>query len=192
MRTFLWLFLAFSLTATHAQSAPSNPETFPLQDVLTQVNLALRDYQIAAVQSNNKLPALKSADFDFKTSSSKSVGASFTFFIFTLGGSHSDESANDVVFHYEVPKPTRFQSHAQKTPVQLREQLTHTIEAAARSLQNAPSVTGLTFTRLAVTLSYGVTWSVNGGISVPMLVTSGLNAKKDHNAIQTIHLEFAN
>lgn len=191
MRAFFCLLLAFACTTVHAQSAQSKPDTFPLQDVLTQVNLALQDYQIAAEQSNNKLPALKFADFDFKTSTSKSVGASFTFFIFTLGGSHSHESANEVVFHYEVPEPPKSQPHALTAPVQLREQLTKTIEAAAQALHGAPELKGLAFTRLAVNISYGVTWSVNGGISVPMLVTSGLNAKKDHNSIQTLHLEFA-
>ena len=191
MRKFLWLLLAFSLTAAHAQSVQSNPSTFPLQDVIAQVNLALQDYQTEAQQSNNKLPALKSADFDFKTITGKSAGASISFFIFTIGGLKSNESVNDVVFHYEVPKPEKFQSHAQKSPVQLREQLTKTIEAAAQSLHDAPALKGLAFTRLAVTLSYGVRWSVNGGISFPMLITSGLNASKDHNAIQTVRLEFA-
>ncbi|HEX4021284.1 MAG TPA: hypothetical protein VHX63_09085 [Acidobacteriaceae bacterium] len=191
MRTFLLLLLAFSSALALAQDAKQNPRTISLSDAITQVNLALQDYQTEAEQSKSKLPPLKSADFDFKTTTDRSAGATFTFLIFTIGGSRSDESVNDVAFHYEVPKAPKLQSHGLGQPVQLREQLTKTIEAAAQSLQDAPALKGLAFSKLSVTISYGVKWTVTGGISVPMLVTSGLNAGKDRNSIQTIQLQFA-
>jgi hypothetical protein len=187
-------------TIAAAQTRAQPTDTFPLDQVITQVNLALNDYQLAAAASEKdsspkaqKLPELKSADFDFKTTNDTSNGITFTFLVFTIGGTRSSENVNDVTFHYQVPGGVTIPEanvHGGKAPRLLRDDLTKTIKAAAATLEDAPDLKGLPFQQLAITISYGVKWDVKAGVNVPMLVTSGFNFEKSRNAVQSVKLTF--
>jgi hypothetical protein len=196
--------MAQSSTAPTIQSTEagiSSQPTYPLDEVLIQVNLAINDYQLLAEKSQKdtspgaiKLPRLKSANFDFKTTNDSSVGPTFSFLIFTIGGSRSTESVNDVSFQYQVPdgflvpKSTGYTKDGK--PILLRESLSKTIMAAANTIYAAPLFQNLPFKELTVTISYGVKWDAKGGATVPMLVTSGFNFEKSKNAVQTVKLTF--
>jgi hypothetical protein len=181
-----------------AQLNPST-DTFPLDEVIGQVKAALNDYQASALSADNlklppakRLPKLKSAEFDFKTTNDTSVGLKFTFLIFTIGGSRSSENVNDVTFLYQVPTAASVKMQSHTPPRLLKDDLTKTIQAAATTLQNAQDLNDLPFQQLAITISYGVKWDVAGGVSVPMLITSGFNADKSRNAVQSVKLVFSN
>ncbi len=75
----------------------------PLDLVIPQVKAALDQYQQGLGSGPDALPALTSAEFDFKTSTATTVGGSINFFIFKVGGSHEKDVCNDVSFKYSVP-----------------------------------------------------------------------------------------
>jgi hypothetical protein len=198
----LLLFMALAPRAFSQTPAPPPPDTFPLDEVIAQVNLAFNDYQTFVDSPENqkvpaakRLPHLKSAEFDFKTTIDTSVGPTFSFLVFTIGGTRSTENVNDVTFHYQVPPAVSEASEASflhgKPPRLLREDLTKTIKAAAATLQNAPEVKNLPFQQLTITISYGVKWDVKAGVTVPMLVTTGFNFEKSRNAVQSVKLVYA-
>jgi hypothetical protein len=178
--------------ADTAAVAASPKDQAPLGAVMREVENALDLYQNNRGTGAATLPPLASAEFDFKATTSISEGVTVNFFIFKFGGSHQTDVTNDVVYTYALPKPQTPRSglSANKKPPLLKNQLAQTIQGAAEAVKTAASFQNLPFSKLAVTIQYGVTWDGNFGISVPTFVTIGLNADAKKNSIQSVKLVF--
>ena len=182
---------------------PHAHRTFPLKDVLSEVELALDDYQRDATEDSSEnqsqkmnLPKLKTATFNFKTTVDSSTSSQISFFIFTIGGGRSTETTNEVSFEYQVPEAHRQSSTASITSgnshIQLRNNLAHTISEAAKAVCALNAFHKMPLKQVSITISYGVKWDEKAGAIEPMLVTSGFNFEKSKNAIQSITLSFEN
>lgn len=168
-----------------------------LSRVVCEVEHALDAYQQSEdVEDKEVLPKLASADFDFKTVVDTKGGFTISFLIFKFGTTVEKQDTNDVDFQY-VPKSllkTALQGGRAKS---LQQELIDTIRSAAKAIVEqsktpAPGKDPLTFKSLAVTISYGVTWDVNGGINAPIsLITLGPSLDHSKNNVQQVKLVFA-
>jgi len=144
------------------------------------------------------LPPVLSADFDFKTVVDTKGTLGIGFYIFKIGGSYDKQTTNDVDFQY-APKSLAKGLVAAKRAVSFQEELFKTIKNAAKAIKDEqvkPVPTDekntLVFKQLTITLSYGVTWDINGGITVPInIVTLTAQLDRSKNAVQSVKLVFA-
>ncbi len=185
--------LSTAMTATPALAGDSQPkDTVDLNSVIKQVTSALNDYQNNLGGGADALPPLASAEFDFKTTVGTTVGGSINILIFKFGASHERDVVNDVTFTYSLPKPPKAAAtaHAKKPPT-LEDELAKTIQAAAAAVKTAGTLGKLNFSKLAVTLQYGVKWDGNGGVNIPVsLVTIGVSGDVNKNTVQSVKLTF--
>jgi hypothetical protein len=168
-----------------------------LSRVVCEVEQALDAYQQSAdVEDKAALPKIATADFDFKTVVDTKAGFTTSFLIFKFGTTVDKQDTNDVDFQY-VPKSllkTAFEGTRTKP---LQQELIDTIGSAAKAIVEqskmpAPGKDPLTFKQLSVTISYGVTWDVNGGINAPIsLVTLGPSLDHSKNNVQQVKLVFS-
>ena len=191
MKPLILLALALALPALAQQPCPiptdkSAPEV-PLCLVAQQITRTLDTYNADA--SSKSLPPLSKVIFDFKTSVATSGGFSFKIFIFSIGGSHSKDTTNDVSFTYTVPT---LASHSIAPPQDLSTTLLATLRAAAAQVKQTPTIGKGQFSSLTVTLAYGATWALNGGASAPIsLVTLGGSLDRKRSDTQSLTLVFA-
>jgi len=200
MRKWLPLFICFCTTPIFGQNpqpaaAPTaNPgEVAPLDLAINQVKAALDEYQKNRGGGADLLPALSSAEFDFKTTTATTVGGAVNLFIFKFGGSHEYDVVNDVTYTYSFPKPSPPPAGlaSNKKPPSLKDALAQAIQSAAAAVKTSGNLGKLTFNKLTVNLSYGVKWDGNIGANVPIqFVTVGLNADKNKNTVQSVKVVF--
>jgi hypothetical protein len=162
-----------------------------LDSVIFQVQRALDRYQASLGDGANALPPLKSADFTFKTTVTKSTGFSVSLFIFTIGASKQSDVVNQVEFAYAVPKPLK--AAHWRGNASLEDQLYETIVSASRAVASGAGGLGnLALSQFSVTLEFGVQRQANAGASPKIqIVTVGLKAGKDDNSVQSLKLTFA-
>jgi hypothetical protein len=98
-------------TATAAESKNANEQpagTADLAAVVQLVEHALKCYQALSKDLDplqpKGLPKISSAVMDFKTTIGKTVGFSFSIFVFKVGASREKDVTDDVSFTYSVPK----------------------------------------------------------------------------------------
>jgi hypothetical protein len=144
------LLLAFFFPVwLHGQAAQSDPDYAPLDSVVIQVDSALSEYQTHATNDQYKLPPLKTAKFEFKTTTTVTVGGTISLWIITFGASKETDVINDVTFDYGVKAPAPLHNalvpHPKETTV--RQQLVQTMEGAANALQTAQCVGKVPFNR---------------------------------------------
>lgn len=189
-KCFVLLVCFVSLSAFGQTSPP--PDAAPLNLVIAQVKGALAEYQNNRGGGADALPALSSAEFDFKATTATTVGLTVNLFIFKLGGSHENDVVNDVTYTYSVPKPpTTASLQSNKKPPLLKDALAQTIQSAAAAIKTSGTLGKLTFTKLTVNLQYGVKWDGNIGANVPIsFVTIGLSGDKNKNTVQSVKLVF--
>jgi hypothetical protein len=174
--------------AKHAKKA--QPDGIPLSLVIAQVQDALNEYQNNLGAGESALPPLSSAEFDFKTITDVTVGGSVSLLIFKFGVTHLHETVNDVTYTYAVAPPKSVTGERVAPPT-LKDQLAKAIQGAAKGVQGAATAAGMPFSRLAVTIQYGVKWDLNGaGQSAISFVTVGLNADRSQNTVQSVKLTF--
>jgi len=168
-----------------------------LSRVVCEVEQALDAYQQSEdVETKAILPKLATADFDFKTVVDTKGGFTISLLIFKFGGTVEKQDTNDVDFQY-VPKSLLKTALEGGRTKSLQDQLIETIRSAAKAIveQSKMPTQGkdpLTFKQLSVTISYGVTWDVNGGINAPIsLVTVGASLDRNKNNVQQVKLVFA-
>lgn len=165
--------------------------------VVCEVEKALDAYQQSEdVEDKGVLPKLASADFDFKTVVDTKGGFSINFLIFKFGTTVEKQDTNDVDFQY-VPKSILKTALEGGRAKSLQQELLDTIRAAAKAIVEQskipdPAKDPLVFKQLSVTIAYGVTWDVNGGINAPIsLVTLGASIDRSKNNVQSVKLVFA-
>lgn len=170
----------------------ANPsEEMPLHEVIAAVKAALEEYQNSIGSGPNALPPLSSADFEFKTTTAVTVGGSINLLIFKFGASREKDVVHDVTFSYDVPQP---KSGPLKAPAEppFQTALAETIRSAAEAVKTAGSLGNLSFSKLTLTVQYGVKWDTNAGGSGPIsFVTVGLNADRNKNTVHSVKLVFA-
>jgi hypothetical protein len=175
----------------------------PLSLVVCEVEKALDAYQqspeVSDKTKKDVLPGILSADFDFKTVVDTKGTLGIGFYIFKIGGSYDKQTTNDVVFQYVPKSLVKGPGYAvEKATVTLQEQLLKTIKDAASAIkaeQARPVPISekdpLVFKQLSVTISYGVTWDINGGATVPIsVVTLTAQLDRSKNAVQSVKLVF--
>lgn len=173
------------------------PDLHLLSQVVCEVELALDTYQQSTeVEVDHTLPKLASADFDFKTVVDTKGGFTFNILIFKIGGTVDKQNTNDVDLQY-VPKSLVKTALEGARAKSLQEELIDTIKAAAQAVKDQRSNMStakdpLEFQQLTVSLAYGVTWDINGGITAPIhLVTIGGTLDRSKNNVQQVKLVFA-
>jgi len=210
------VFLIFSSCAIHALDSSrtfnEKAPTVPLSDVIAATESALDDYQTYAKSPagiKDGLPPLASADFDFKTVVDTKGGLSINLFIFTIGASHEKQQTNDLDFtympHVEAPAKTlneffSFDGGKRKEPKTLYQDIIDTLKESAVEIKKAqdlaskptlPGTTKLDLCQLALTLSFGVTTDVQGGIKAPIqMVTLTASLDRSKNNVQQVKLTF--
>lgn len=175
-----------------AAGAPSG--TADLNSVITSVTTALRCYEDTRGSGPDALPHLQQAQFDFKTTTGKIGGVTVSFFIFKLGASKENDTTNQLSFTYSLPKPAGA-GHAlkfAKPPQLLTDALVADIQSAAAAVKARAKIDNLTFSKLTITLQYGVQFDGNVAVNVPVqLVTIGASYDGKRNDVQTITLTFS-
>jgi hypothetical protein len=176
----------------------------PLSLVVCEVENALDAYEqspeVADKKSKDVLPRILSADFDFKTVVDTKGTVGIGFYIFKIGGSYDKQTTNDVDFQYVPKSLSETKGIVEVKPSEsFQDELLKTIRAAAKAIKEeqakpVPSSAKdpLVFKQLSVTVSYGVTWDVNGGITVPInIVTLTAQLDRSKNSVQSVKLVFA-
>lgn len=167
-----------------------------LSRVVCEVEQALDAYQQSDDVDKGVLPKLATADFDFKTVVDTKGGPTINLFIFKFGATVEKQDTNEVDFQY-VPKSllkTALEAHRTKS---LQQEMIDTIRSAAQAIVEqtknpAPAKYPLVFKQLSVTISYGVSWDINGGINAPIsLVTLGASIDHSKNNVQQVKVVFS-
>lgn len=187
-----------TVTAYENKNVKDQPaDTVNLAAVVQLVDQALRCYQALSKDLDplqpKGLPKITSAAMDFKTTTGKTVGFSFSIFVFKVGASREKDVTDDVSFTYSVPKvalpPTK--GVTKPAPADLFEELVKEVAAAATAAQAQSTALGLPLSKVQIQISYGIKFDGNVGASVPIsLVTIGGNGDYNKNNTQTIALTF--
>ena len=176
-------------------------DTVPLEQVIAVTEMALNDYQAQAEASQgtaNKLPPLATADFDFKTVVDTKGGGGINLFVFTLGATKEKQATTDLDFQY-APHPAEklgLQSFGKDTKT-LYQAIIDTLTESSKEIAKAnetnaaPGQPSLDLCQLSITLSFGVTTDVQGGVKVPFqLVTISGTLDRSKNNVQQVKLIF--
>lgn len=174
--------------------------TADLPSVVKTVEQALECYQAVAQTTDEMqpkgLPTLSSAVMDFKATTGKTVGFTFSVFVFKIGASREKDVTDDLTFTYAVPKvilPHDAQGFVKvkPKPPALYEELVKEVQAAAAAAQAQSIALGMPLSKVTVLVSYGIKFDGNVSINVPVqLVTIGGNGDYNKNNTQTITLTF--
>jgi hypothetical protein len=182
-----------SLTATDVKAKGM----VPLPVVVNLVEQALKCYQLVAATSaggSSALQPLKSVNFDFKATTSKTVGFSLNILVLKIGASSEKDVTDDISFTYSVPPLPSGGTHnlVKPTPPTLYDELVKDVQAAATAASGQSTALGKPLSEIDVTVSYGLKFDANAGVSVPIqLVTIGGNGDYNKNNVQTVKLTFA-
>lgn len=187
-----------SVTVPRNQNVNEQPAgTADLASVVELVEHALQCYQALSKDIDplqpKGLPKINSAVMDFKTTTAKTVGFSFSIFVFKVGASREKDVTDDLSFTYSVPKlisatPKHFVKPA---PADLFAELVKEVAAAASAAQAQSTALGLPLTKVGIQIAYGIKFDGNVAVNVPIsLVTIGGNGDYNKNNIQTITLTF--
>ena len=205
-------FAAFFLAVASAVSIQSplysqnqkfteKAETVPLDQVIAVTEMALNDYQARAEASKGKpgeLPPLQSADFDFKTVVDTKGTGGINLYVFTLGATKDKQATTDLDFQY-APHPAEkieIQGFGKETKTLYQaiiDTLTESSKAIAKASETTspPGQPSLDFCQLSITLSFGVTTDVQGGLKVPFqLITISATLDRSKNNVQQVKLVF--
>jgi hypothetical protein len=185
-------------TASENKSVSDQPAgTTDLAAVVQLVDHALKCYQALSKDLDplqpKGLPKISSAVMDFKTTTGKTVGFSFSIFIFKVGASREKDVTDDVSFTYSVPKVILplTKGFAKPAPADLFKELVKEVAAAASAAQAQSTALGLPLSKVQIQISYGIKFDGNIGVNVPIsLVTIGGSGDYNKNNTQTITLTF--
>ncbi len=172
--------------------------TVDLPTVVQTLQQALKCYQQLTGDDPLQpkgLPKLDSVAMDFKTATGKTVGFTFSIFIFKVGASKEKDVTDDITFTYSVPKkvPAFAANIAKPSPPPLYEELVKDVQAAARAAQTQSTVLGKPLSSVKIAVSYGIKFDGNVALSAPIqLVTIGGNGDYNKNNTQTLTLTFSN
>jgi len=173
-------------------------KTADLPSVVQTVEQALKCYQALTGEKDpmqpKGLPKLNSVMMDFKTTTGKTVGFTFSVFIFKIGASREKDVTDDVSFTYSVPKQLALAAtpgFSVKTPAPLFEELVSDIKSAAHAAQAQSKLLDMPLSKVSITISYGIKFDGNLSLNVPVqLVTIGGNGDYNKNNTQSLTVTF--
>jgi hypothetical protein len=172
-------------------------QTADLPSVVQTVERALECYQALAETKDpmqpDGLPKLSSVVMDFKTTTGKTIGFSFSIFVFKIGASREKDVTDDLTFTYAVKPVTvpKTFGREKKQPAPLYAELVKEVQAAARAAKAQSTALGIPLSKVGIAVSYGIKFDGNVSINVPVqLVTIGGNGDYNKNNTQTITLTF--
>jgi hypothetical protein len=187
-----------SRVAAQERKFNEKSETLPLDQVIAVTEMALNDYQAQAEASKGTLPPLATADFDFKTVVDTKGGPSINLWIFTLGATKEKQTTTDLDFQY-VPHPAEkveIQGFGEK-PKTLYQAIIDTLTESSKAIATAGQTSGtstkpsLDLCQLSITLAFGATTDVQGGLKVPFqLITVSATLDRSKNNVQQVKLIF--
>jgi|ERR1700728_955357 len=196
--------LAVSAAST-AQSTPrkfkEKSPTWPLSQAISATESALNDYQTYALSPDGikeSIPPLATADFDFKTVVDTKGGPTINLLIFTLGATREKQQTNELDFQYSPhvqPKGEFFSFDGGNAPTTLYQYLLDTLKESAKEIKNAsdqpPGATKLDLCQLTLSVSFGVTTDIQGGLKLPFqLITISATLDHSKNNVQQVKLAF--
>jgi hypothetical protein len=194
------LSLNVSSSPLHAQESKfkEKSETLPLDQVIAVTEMALNDYQAQAEASKGTLPPLATADFDFKTVVDTKGTGGINLWIFTLGATKEKQTTTDLDFQY-APHPAEkieIQGFGEK-PKTLYQAIIDTLTESSKAIASASQASGsstqpsLDLCQLSITLAFGATTDVQGGLKVPFqLITVSASLDRSKNNVQQVKLVF--
>jgi hypothetical protein len=191
--------LAAPLPAYQAMNVKNQPAgTADLPAVVQTVEQALRCYQALSKEPNPLqppgLPKISSAVMDFKTTTGKTAGISFSIFVFKIGASRESDVTDDVSFTYSVPQkiaPPPALTLVKPAPPDLFKELINEVTAAASAAQAQSTALGMPLSKVSITIAYGIKFDANASLNAPVsLVTIGGNGDYNKNNTQTLTLTF--
>jgi len=172
--------------------AAATKDVVPLDQVVTQVQAALDEYQQNLGSGQQKLPKLKSVEFDFKTTTKTTESGGITIFIFKIGVSHETDLVSDLTFSYGPKPPEGAKLGSAAPPPDLKTTLAKAIQQAAKVAAGSTTALGLPLQSFTVVQQFGVTWDLNAsGAPVLSLITVNLGGEKNRNQVQSVKLVFA-
>lgn len=188
-----------TVTASEYKNVKGQPaDMVDLAAIVQLVEHALKCYQALSKDLDplqpKGLPKITSAVMDFKTTTSRTVGFSFSIFVFKVGASREKDVTDDVSFTYSVPKVVTLPPIVGLTkpaPADLFKELVKEVAAASSAAQAQSTALGLPLSKVQIQISYGIKFDGYVGASVPIsLVTVGGNGDYNKNNTQTITLTF--
>jgi hypothetical protein len=195
----LHCFPAYGQTPKFKEKQP----TVPLDQVIKATEMALNDYQTDAQSSEgtkDAIPPLASADFDFKAVVDTKGGPSINLWIITLGATWEKQATNEIDFQYlphVVKKEEVFALDGHTVPVSLYKAIVDTLKESAKEITKVsaepatPGTPQLDLCQLTLSLSFGATTDVQGGLKVPFeLITVSATLDRSKNNVQQVKLVF--
>ncbi|MGD0869927.1 MAG: hypothetical protein ABSB88_10275 [Bryobacteraceae bacterium] len=164
----------------------------PLDDVLKRVQTAVAKYHA----SDDKLPALNSADFTFKAATKKDKSWSFTILFFTFGHTHTQETTHELAFHYAVPpkKPAvELLGVKKEDAVPFEDTLANVMTALGSALDatRALKIEGAGFVNASMTVQFVITKATTlGGTGTYDMVTITAGGGVSHSNTHSVKLVF--
>ena len=167
-------------------------ESVPLDDVFKRVQKAVDEYHT----THQDLPALSSADFTFKASTTVNWGVSITIVVFKIGTTHTAQTTHELLFHYAIPKPkagAEFEPLGKPDPVPLEQELVNVMTELGTAVQKARDlkIDGVSFQNTSMTVQFVVTnaFSVGGTITYDLVTIAGLGGV-DKSSTHSVKLTF--
>jgi hypothetical protein len=189
-----YLFVATVLNGCMTTPAVSPGGQVPLAQVIAKVNGAINEYQSnRGSGAQHELPPLASAEFDFKTVTSSTVGGTLNVLVLKFGTTRETDVTNDVTYTYALPKPIKPAGALQpesRAP-DLKDTLAQAIKEAAAAVKLSATAAGLPFSKLTINIQYGVKTDATAGAAVPVsIVTIGPSVDVNKNTVQSVKLTF--
>ena len=179
---------------TPADAYKLDKDTVPLCLVTGKIKETLDKYNSDPTVGKTPLPTLTNAEFGFKTTRSTSGGFSLNLFIFKIGTTRQSDTSEEVTFAYAKPKNDQatLGFHVGKKPHDFSEDLLSLLKNSATQVKEAQAFGDLPLSSLTLSLSFGVTWDVSAGVTVPVvaMVTAGGTFDRKMADVQTVKLTY--
>jgi hypothetical protein len=190
----LLLTILFSSTAFTNDGDTSNfdpSQAAAVQDVIGQVKDALSDAQTDLAKQNLKsLPALSKVDLDLQTVIAKKAGATFQFWIISIGGTWEKDRSQELDISLVPPNPG---NPKQISTASLTQSMVQAIESAAHGVSGAGDGSiPLKTSSVVIKISFTVKLDGSAGAKTPELlpITADVSGDLSKTAVQTLTLTF--
>jgi len=180
-----------TLPAGYTPPAAVPKDAADIKLVVYAVQQALLCYQNSGATYGSHLPALQTAAFDFKTSSSLNLSPSVSFFIFTLGAGVEKDDVQDFTLSYSVPPKTLSPRRPNPNTPDFVDELATLIRDAAAAATTQNTALSLPLNSVTVSVQFGIQINENAGLSFPIsFITAGARLSQNKNTADSVTLTF--
>jgi hypothetical protein len=164
----------------------------PLKGVLERVQKAIDAYH--ADPAHVDLPILSGVDFTFKASTKVHTGWSISIVVLKFGKTGTEETTEEVLFKYVLPKKRPSVEFAEKVEtVPLEEELVKMMAGLGKALKEVRDVKidGVPFQNASITVQFVITDAFEiGGTVTYQMVTISAGGGRDRSATHSIKLTY--